>query len=133
MAWNDFKSAPIWGIGWMNFSDYHIGQHYANYNVHNFYLQLLCEMGIVGFILFFIPMIGALLSDIFFVRTTASIEGKKKIRISLAYQIYYLVSSWFHATSYDSVYIILYFVFIAYSCSAKSDIIKTERREESIE
>ena len=36
MAMNDFRSAPMWGIGWMNFSDYHIGQSYSNYNGHNF-------------------------------------------------------------------------------------------------
>ena len=87
MAWRDFKSEPIWGIGWMNFSDYHIGEHYENYNVHNFYLQLLCELGITGAILILFPMLWMLISDISFVRKTPFIEAKKKIRISLAYQI----------------------------------------------
>lgn len=120
MALNDFRSAPMWGIGWMNFQDYHVGQNYSNYNVHNFYLQLLCEIGIVGTAFFLIPYAYALFSDIRFIRTTTSAVRRRSIRISLAYQIYFLLSSTLHATSYDSVYILLYFVFITYSCSIKS-------------
>lgn len=120
MAWSDFMGAPIWGIGWMNFSDYHVGQSYGNYNVHNFYLQLLCEIGIAGTIMFLMPIVYALFSDAKFIRTTQDEEKKKNVGISLAFQIYFLMSSALHSTSYDAIYILLYFVFVTYSCSIKS-------------
>lgn len=58
-AWQWFKEAPFTGIGWggypykINYT--YIGLIYgqtANMYVHNVYLQLLCEVGIPGFIYF---------------------------------------------------------------------------------
>lgn len=48
-AWNEFRTHPLFGIGWLEFSSRH-----GNL-AHNIYLQLLCETGIVGFLLFAIP------------------------------------------------------------------------------
>ena len=59
-AWNLFVQSPIIGIGWGNF----VGT-YGSYisfipadvfDVHNLYLQLLAETGIVGFAAFFVLM-----------------------------------------------------------------------------
>ena len=52
-AWNLFKENPILGIGWEQF----MTQNKYNHDVHNTYLQWLCETGVVGFILIFTPMI----------------------------------------------------------------------------
>ncbi|MGO4972119.1 O-antigen ligase family protein [[Clostridium] aminophilum] len=61
-AWKLFKNNPIIGIGWGNFSLY-MTDYYNSVtgvqvaNVHNDYLQLLCETGIVGFLCFTLPML----------------------------------------------------------------------------
>ena len=53
-AWELFVKHPFFGIGWARFAD-HITVHNSVIdsqleNVHNNYLQLLCEVGIFGFI-----------------------------------------------------------------------------------
>lgn len=62
-----FKTKPIFGIGWYGFRYVHI-QRYSWFqymvHVHNVYIQLLCETGIVGFLLFMIFFIGSLYKGI---------------------------------------------------------------------
>lgn len=48
-AWSEFIHHPFFGIGWSRFSP-----QYGNL-VHNIYLQLLCETGMIGFVLFIFP------------------------------------------------------------------------------
>ena len=48
-----FRRNPVFGIGWQQFLTYNSN----HMNVHNTYLQWLCESGITGFILLMIPMI----------------------------------------------------------------------------
>ena len=54
-----WKTKPIFGIGWLKFSEYtttllgYKNAHYVNLD----YLQFLCETGIVGFILSIFPII----------------------------------------------------------------------------
>lgn len=57
-AWNYFKSSPILGIGWSQFKYLTEGLD-SQYllDVHNVYLQLLCETGVVGFAIFTIPFV----------------------------------------------------------------------------
>ena len=58
-AWNIFMSNPLFGIGWGGFKYYYVNYTDVYTAVHNVYLQLLCEIGIVGclpFLLFFITM-----------------------------------------------------------------------------
>ena len=60
IAWNVFNSAPLIGVGWGSFSNY-TGDTFNNINqgiiknAHNNYLQVLAEMGVIGFVLFVIP------------------------------------------------------------------------------
>lgn len=53
IAWGLFKQHPIFGIGWERFMSYNTYHH----DVHNTYLQWLCETGLVGFILIFVPTV----------------------------------------------------------------------------
>lgn len=60
-----FKSSPIYGIGWGRYANYVFGSYREigidskinDMYVHNDYLNILCETGIIGFILIFIPFL----------------------------------------------------------------------------
>lgn len=102
-AFSLFKENPIFGIGWGNYRKYiseiingitevQIG------NVHNNYLQLLCETGVVGFLCFTIPLF------YIFGRTFKCINNIRKQKIenelvriaastSISIQLFYLVIS----------------------------------------
>lgn len=55
-----FEENPFWGIGPETFY-LTIGD---GLNVHNIYFQILCELGLVGFILFIIPLVINIISTI---------------------------------------------------------------------
>ena len=59
-AWELFLEKPILGIGWEQFSKLNAGILIKGIEspVHNIYLQLLCETGIIGFTAFMIPIMG---------------------------------------------------------------------------
>lgn len=48
-----FISHPILGIGAFNFSDYYAFEHNEKLYVHNTYLEILAESGIIGFLFYF--------------------------------------------------------------------------------
>lgn len=52
-AWELFKENPVFGIGWEQFMNHNKYEH----EVHNTYLQWLCEAGIIGFILLMTPLV----------------------------------------------------------------------------
>lgn len=49
-----FSEKPAFGIGWEQFMNHNTYEH----DVHNTYLQWLCEAGIVGFVLLMVPTAG---------------------------------------------------------------------------
>ena len=65
-AWTQFKEHPVTGIGWGRFAD-HVTEAFKKQHgaggvdnilyVHNTFLELLCETGIVGTVLIFIPIL----------------------------------------------------------------------------
>ncbi|PED07230.1 O-antigen ligase family protein [Bacillus pseudomycoides] len=52
-AINYFMSHPLLGIGAFNFSDYYAFEHNEKLYVHNTYLEILVEAGIIGFLFYF--------------------------------------------------------------------------------
>lgn len=124
-AWNLFYQSPVFGIGWMNFQVIGSGINGIGSNAHNMYIQLLCELGVIGFLIFISAFVGELLSDIIFLRKNLFKLNENEMNVmchSISYQIYYLISSFLHATSYDAVYIILYFVFLSFAHGVKREL-----------
>src|SRR5699024_7296327 len=58
-ALNLFYENPILGIGWKEFKQltYGLLSSTSGSHPHNIYIQLLVELGIIGFLLFVIPVI----------------------------------------------------------------------------
>ena len=54
IAWRLFLTSPLFGIGWGKFADFGTDRIF---NVHNLYLQLLCETGVFGFLLIIVPIV----------------------------------------------------------------------------
>ena len=70
-AWRIFYANPLLGGGWGSYSKYvattALGAMYSNLgftsmSVHNVYLQLLAETGIVGLVLFVVPAVSTLIA-----------------------------------------------------------------------
>ena len=108
-----FKSNPILGIGWKKF--FELKFYGQSYDVHNIYLQLLCETGIIGtmiFVLFFIVFIRKTLKIIRNRNTEAS--SKRIAILSLFYQIFFLLYGITGNPLYDSSYYKFYFILAAF-------------------
>ncbi len=61
-AWEGFCDAPVFGLGWGRYLDLSAKLGICNpdgslfTDCHNIYLQFLCEMGLVGFVLTVVPV-----------------------------------------------------------------------------
>ncbi len=116
-AWELFIKNPVVGIGWGNFRNMTIGNitQAHTVEVHNIYLQLLCETGILGFIVVVFPMILFLIASFSAVgkvkevnSTSSDITLNKAVRFSLAYQIYFLLYGLLENPLYDHNFLIMY-------------------------
>lgn len=52
LALSVISDKPLFGVGWGNFLSYTEEYLHTSWNAHNMYLQLLCETGAFGFIIF---------------------------------------------------------------------------------
>lgn len=85
-AWNMFKNSGYIGIGWNGYAS---NTNYLHPGVHNDYIQILCESGIIGFIL----VIG---SNLYILRKSRYYARKKQNSLSfiiLTYNIFFLCYS----------------------------------------
>ena len=81
-----FSNDKLFGIGVGNF----INKSGMGTDVHNVYLQVLCEQGIVGEILFLIPLVYFLLYTIKRIRKTSFDSNKRIYKMSLYIQLIYI-------------------------------------------
>ena len=82
-----FTQSPIVGIGVGNFRLF----SGAGTDVHNIYLQCLCEQGIVGLLLFFIMILSCLTGTIKTIKRTTEPSRLLLLNFSLALQFSYLI------------------------------------------
>lgn len=83
IAYKAFSQSPIFGIGAGLFKEV----THAYTDVHNAYLQVLCEQGIIGLILFIFPLLNILIDSIQQLRI-ASIRVMPYIECSVYLQIF---------------------------------------------
>lgn len=84
-AWRAFQNYPIFGIGLGNFGSYAGVEHY----VHCTYLQVLCEQGIIGIILFVSALFMSIRNTIKLLKK--DIYSLNFLKVSLGIQIFYAV------------------------------------------
>ncbi len=86
-AWEAFLDYPIIGIGLGEYSTYAMVDHY----VHNTYLQVLCEQGIVGFFFFVIAIFLSIRRTIDLIRKEGDKISLSYLKVSLGIQIFYIL------------------------------------------
>lgn len=110
-----FKENPIFGIGWCNFM---LVQQAAGYtaHVHNVYLQLLCETGIVGLVIYTWWMASSFIKTgkalKFCILNNIDFDGSSKffLYFSFGFQFFFLLYSLTGNPLYDEEMYIPYFI-----------------------
>ncbi|WP_373261705.1 O-antigen ligase family protein [Hungatella hathewayi] len=119
-AFHLFLSKPLMGIGWGDYRNTVVGNATvaAALDTHNIYMQLLCETGIVGFLLIVTAMLTFWIltskSYIECVRNGISGVWKCILHFAFLYQTYFLMMGLSANVLYDQHYQIIYFI----SCAA---------------
>jgi len=118
-AWEIFKENPIFGIGWGQFLVVTSGKLLSrDLSVHNVYLQLLSETGLVGFILIMIPFLYVYYRTFKIVKKMVEYKfnsslWKKGIIFSFYYQTFFLLYCLTENPFYNIVYMMMYFFSIS--------------------
>lgn len=115
-GWELFKQNPIFGIGWAQYR-----YNYIKYSdVHNIYIQLLCETGIVGTVIFVLAFLCSLVKGIkkllTCVRLNITDERRELLFYALFVQLLFLMYGLVGNGLYD-YYIFYFYAFaVAVSC-----------------
>lgn len=115
-AINLWKKNPFIGIGWNNFKNSFSSNYwYSRFDVHNCYLQILCECGYVGAIYYYYLVIRTLIS---FYRVTKKeksviIKNKPVIPFTVLFFVFFLLYSITGTCLYELCYYLPTFVFFA--------------------
>lgn len=113
-ALNEFDSNTLFGIGWFGFRNNVAGSVNYSGHVHNVYIQLLCENGVVGAAIFFLWFVGCLVCTILVARKYFLYIKDTKIQMqllfSLSYQIYFLMYCYTGNPMFDGYQYPVYFV-----------------------
>ena len=125
-AFELFKEHPIFGIGWGRFVDhvdmYNYGKDALINNVHNNYLQLLCEVGIIGAIAILTPMFyifnktRKLANQLKAIKDESIKTLRLIVNVSLNFQIFMLLVSVIDPIWYKTVFWWFYGIVIILSC-----------------
>ena len=141
IAWNFFREAPVLGIGWREFSKEVVNfynQDSVLRDAHNVFLQLLCETGIIGFSIFILLFISAVVQTIQLavksMRDMLCLSDKTKIVLtfSLCYQVFFLSYCITGNPLYDLETVYVYIISVGFSSGIyfrhKEEIAKINRQ-----
>jgi len=118
-AWKLFIENPLSGVGWRQFIVLTSGFYPVDYSVHNVYLQLLCEMGIIGFLIIMTPLAYGYFKTckVLKVLMLQSFQinplWKASLALSFYYQTFFLLYCLTENPFYNLIYILLYFLAVS--------------------
>ena len=124
VAWNMFLKKPILGNGWGSFLKMMYGTTYQA--VHNDFLQLLAECGVIGLIIFILPNFLCLNYTIkqykYIINSSDETLNKDKefITFSLIFQILFLLMSLTGYPHFSYEYMTLYFMVVGATLGHKT-------------
>ncbi len=121
LALEIFSNNPLLGIGWGNYQMYvpdYLSINFDIHNAHNCMLQVLCETGVVGFIIFF--------SLLLYVFNRVKNNSKMLLRNNnlrllalndacMAYQLFFIITMVLDPTIYSLIFWCLYSISIIIS------------------
>lgn len=125
LALDLFIEKPLFGIGWFGYREaystaWHHGSVFQYLDTHNIYLQLLCETGIVGFLIFTAVMfttfwwtIKDLRKCIFVPAGEKAAQNQAILAVSASLQLLFLMYGLTGNPLYDPQCFIVYFLSIA--------------------
>lgn len=122
MALDAYRDYPIFGIGVNQFKSY-TGAHT---DVHNTYLQVLCEQGIVGFTIYIIPIVFCFIRTCQLFKKRLNSQHISYLKMSLALQLIYITYC-FTGNENLGAGFVLYFMGIALMISVGSQYKKLLR------
>lgn len=122
MALDAYRDYPIFGIGVNNFKSYTGAQT----DVHNTYLQVLCEQGIVGFTIFIIPIVFCFIRTCQLFKKRLNSQHISYLKMSLALQLIYITYC-FTGNENLGAGFVLYYMGVALMISVESQYKKLLR------
>lgn len=108
LALEAFKQSPAFGVGVNQFRV--VTGAYTD--VHNSFLQVLCEQGVIGLLFLLIPMIRCYLKTVSVLKSNEYIAEKSVLKFSLFIQTVFILYSFTGNTIIDRHCFIIYFVSI---------------------
>lgn len=108
IAWKAFEDNIVFGCGVGQFINY----THSYSDVHNVYLQVLCEQGIFGFLLFFVPILICIIRTVVILKHVSDL-GKSYLEFSLAVQLYYIVYGMFGNPNVNLFGFMMYYLAIS--------------------
>lgn len=111
-----FLQNPLFGIGWLNFKNLFI---LRSTHVHDIYLQLLCETGIVGFAIFMLFFVTNIVKTGRLIKKWSDMRDNivfSWLRFSLYLQAFFLLFGITENPLYDTEDVMFYFLAVGISC-----------------
>lgn len=135
LAWKLVKENPLFGIGWNQYRKQTVGviTTVNELDVHNIYLQMLCEIGIVGLVIVLIPMAVFFFATFrsaryVFTKESDRLNGwRMPLLFSVSYQCYFLIYGFTENPLYDHNYVLLYF----FACAITAAFFRRGKRKAS--
>lgn len=133
-AWELFLENPFFGIGWGQFIIITSGQLLSrDLTVHNVYLQLLAETGIVGFGIIILTIIYVFIKTLSICKHVLKNDIDNKWRIgvlfSLFYQLFFLLYCITENPFYNIFYMFAYFFSVSIINSFSLSIDKSNKKK----
>lgn len=106
--WSD---KPLFGNGWFYFYSNNIGiiRRLTRSHVHNLFLELLCDVGVVGLIFILAPMVVIYIRNYKALRNEIS-EFRQIYKLTFTLQTFFFLDSMLHVTYYSTSILTIQFI-----------------------
>ena len=136
IALSFFIEHPILGIGWGHFKEYIPAYMGDLNNVHNNYIQLLCETGVVGFLLVMVPLVLIFRETIKLIRVNKKRSNREPLLMALnttsyGMQISFFVLSFLDPCLYKLLFWALFAIAAMFACCTENSMIDIRKVEDN--